>query len=304
MSMRPILVAGRSGQLARGLVESAARRGIKLVAIGRPQLDLEHAGSVEQLARAIEPSAMVNAAAYTAVDRAESQPERAFAVNRDGAGQLAAQAQRMGVPLIHISTDYVFDGRKSSSYDETDAAAPLGVYGRSKLEGEGAVRTACPAAVVLRTSWVYSPYGRNFVTTMLRLAETQDQVRVVDDQWGAPTAASDLADAILDILGQVDGDGFGSRASPGQFPARLRQDRRRIRHSAATLAAVARYMPRSSVRGGRAAAMLKGIVLAGGRGTRLYPITRGLSKQLLPIYDKPMIYYPLSTLLLAGIRDI
>ncbi len=210
--MRPILVAGRSGQLARCLVESAARRGTNLVAIGRPQLDLEHAGSVEQLARAIEPSAMVNAAAYTAVDRAESQPERAFAVNRDGAGQLAAQAQKMGVPLIHISTDYVFDGRKSSSYDETDAAAPLGVYGRSKLEGEGAVRTACPAAVVLRTSWVYSPYGRNFVTTMLRLAETQDQVRVVDDQWGAPTAASDLADAILDILGQVDGDGFGSRA--------------------------------------------------------------------------------------------
>jgi dTDP-4-dehydrorhamnose reductase len=208
--MRPILVAGRSGQLARCLVESAARRGISLVAIGRPQLDLERAGSVEQLARAIEPSAMVNAAAYTAVDRAESQPERAFAVNRDGAGRLAAQAQRMRVPLIHISTDYVFDGRKSSSYDEADTAAPLGVYGRSKLEGEGAVRTACPAAVVLRTSWIYSPYGRNFVTTMLRLAETQDQVRVVDDQSGAPTAASDLADAILDILGQLDGD--GSRA--------------------------------------------------------------------------------------------
>ena len=210
--MRPILVAGRSGQLARCLAESAARRGMNLVAIGRPELDLENAGSVEQLARAIEPSAMVNAAAYTAVDRAESEPERAFAVNRDGAERLAAEAQRMGVPLIHISTDYVFDGRQSSSYAEADAAAPLGVYGRSKLEGEGAVRTACPAAVVLRTSWIYSPYGRNFLTTMLRLAETQDHVRVVDDQWGSPTAASDLANAILDILGQRVGEGFGSRA--------------------------------------------------------------------------------------------
>jgi dTDP-4-dehydrorhamnose reductase len=209
--MRPILVAGRSGQLARCLAESAARRGINLVAIGRPELDLENAGSVERLARAVEPSAMVNAAAYTAVDRAESEPERAFAVNRDGAERLAAQAQRIGVPLIHISTDYVFDGRKSFPYAEADAAAPLGVYGRSKLEGEGAVREACPAAVVLRTSWVYSPYGRNFVTTMLRLAETQDQVRVVDDQWGAPTAASDLANAILDILGQLQGEGGGSR---------------------------------------------------------------------------------------------
>ena len=209
--MRPILVAGRSGQLARCLAESAARREINLVAIGRPELDLENAGSVEQLVRAIEPSAMVNAAAYTAVDRAESEPERAFAVNRDGAERLAAQAQRMGVPLIHISTDYVFDGRKSSAYAETDAAAPLGVYGRSKLEGEGAVRAACPAAVVLRTSWIYSPYGRNFLTTMLRLAETQDHVRVVDDQWGSPTAASDLANAILDILGQPGGEGFGSR---------------------------------------------------------------------------------------------
>src|SRR3989442_7103370 len=136
MSMRPILVAGRSGQLARGLVESAARRGINLVAIGRPQLDLEHAGSVEQLARAIEPSAIVNAAAYTAVDRAESEPERAFAVNRVGAEHLALEAQKRGVPFIHVSTDYVFHGRKSSPYTEDDVTVPLGVYGRSKLEGE------------------------------------------------------------------------------------------------------------------------------------------------------------------------
>ena len=168
--------------------------------------------SVEQAARAVEPSAIVNAAAYTAVDRAESEPERAFAINRDGAERLAVEAQRLGVPLIQISTDYVFDGRKSSPYTEEDAAAPLGVYGRSKLEGEAAVLNACPAALVLRTSWVYSPYGHNFVKTMLRLAETRDHVRVVDDQWGSPTAANDLANAILDILGQLGGEGFGSRA--------------------------------------------------------------------------------------------
>ena len=212
MSAGPILVAGRSGQLARCLVELAAQRGTRLVAIGRPELDVEDARSIEHAARAVEPSAIVNAAAYTAVDRAESEPGRAFAVNRDGAERLAVEAQRLGVPLIQISTDYVFDGRKSSPYTEEDAALPLGVYGRSKLEGEEAVRNACPAALVLRTSWIYSPYGHNFVKTMLRLAETRDHVRVVDDQWGSPTSANDLANAILDILGQLGRDGFSSRA--------------------------------------------------------------------------------------------
>ena len=212
MSMRPILVAGKSGQLARCLAESAAQRGIQLVAMGRPELDFEDARTVEQAARAVEPSAMVNAAAYTAVDRAESEPERAFAVNRDGAERFAVEAQRLSVPLIQISTDYVFDGQKSSPYAENDVATPLGVYGRSKLEGEAAVRDVCPAALVLRTSWLYSPYGHNFVKTILRLAETRDYVRVVDDQWGSPTAANDLANAILDVLCQLGGEGFGSRA--------------------------------------------------------------------------------------------
>ena len=213
MSTGPILVAGRSGQLARCLVESAAQRGTPLVAVGRPELDVEDARSVEHAVRTVEPSAVVNAAAYTAVDRAESEPARAFSVNRDGAERLAVEAQRLGVPLIQISTDYVFDGRKSSPYTEEDAALPLGVYGRSKLEGEGAVRNACPAALVLRTSWIYSPYGHNFVKTMLRLSETRDHVRVVQDQWGSPTAANDLANAILDILGQLGRGGFSSRAS-------------------------------------------------------------------------------------------
>ena len=212
MTAGPILVAGRSGQLARCLVELAAQRGTPLVAIGRPELDVEDARSIEHAARAVEPSAMVNAAAYTAVDRAELEPGRAFAVNRDGAESFAVEAQRLGLPLIQISTDYVFDGRKSSPYTEEDAALPLGVYGRSKLEGEGAVRSACPAALVLRTSWMYSSYGNNFVKTMLRLADVRDHVRVVDDQWGSPTSANDIANAILDILGQLGSDGFSSRA--------------------------------------------------------------------------------------------
>ena len=212
MSMRPILVAGRSGQVARCLVESAAQRRIKLVAMGRSELNLEDVRSVEQAVRAVKPSAMVNAAAYTAVDRAESEPALAFAVNRDGAKRFAVEAQRLGVPLIQISTDYVFDGQKSSAYAEKDVPAPLSVYGRSKLEGEIAVCDVYPAALVLRTSWLYSPYGHNFVKMILRLSETRDEIRVVDDQWGSPTAANDLANAILDVLCQLGGEGFGSRA--------------------------------------------------------------------------------------------
>src|SRR6476620_3820947 len=138
MPAGPILVAGKSGQLARCLVESAAQRRTRLVAIGRPELDVEDARSIEHAVRMVEPSAIVNAAAYTAVDRAESEPGRAFAVNRDGAERIAVEAQRLGVPLIQISTDYVFDGRKLSPYVEEDTALPLGVYGCSKLEGEGA----------------------------------------------------------------------------------------------------------------------------------------------------------------------
>src|SRR6266536_3227924 len=209
MAAGPILVAGRSGQLARCLIDSAAQRRIPLVAIGRPELDVEDANSIVRTVRTVEPAAMINAAAYTAVDRAEAESERAFAVNRDGAEHFAVEAQKRDVPLIHISTDYVFDGRKSSPYTEEDAAAPLCIYGRSKLEGERVVCDAYLATLVLRTSWIYSPYGNNFVKTMLRLAETQDHVRVVDDQLGAPTGASDLARAILDILGRW---GEGSRS--------------------------------------------------------------------------------------------
>jgi dTDP-4-dehydrorhamnose reductase len=199
----PILIAGKTGQLARCLTQEARRRGMPLVALGRPQLDLTDAESIERAATALAPRAIVNAAAYTAVDQAEAEPALAKAVNRDGAARLAAAAARRGVPFIHISTDYVFDGRKDAPYREEDAPSPLGAYGRSKLEGERAARAACPAGLILRTSWLYSRFGQNFVTTMLRLAETRETVRVVDDQHGAPTAAPDLACAILDLAARM-----------------------------------------------------------------------------------------------------
>jgi dTDP-4-dehydrorhamnose reductase len=201
--MRPILVAGKSGQLSRSLVDVGEQRAIPLVAVGRPEFDLENAGSIDRVVNAVLPRAIVNAAAYTAVDMAESEPERAFAVNRDGAGRLAATARRLRIPFVHVSTDYVFDGRKASAYCEDDVPFPLGIYGRSKLEGERAVMDANPDALVFRTSWIYSPYGTNFLKTMLRLADTRDVVRIVDDQYGAPTAAIDLGRAIVDALVRV-----------------------------------------------------------------------------------------------------
>ena len=201
----PILVAGRTGQLATALARAASRRGVAMVALGRPHLDLAEAQSVERAVAAVAPRAIVNAAAYTAVDRAGAEPARAFAVNRDGAARLAAAAARRRVPFIHVSTDYVFDGCKKAPYREDDAPSPLGVYGRSKLDGEGAVRDACPAATILRTSWLYGPFGRNFLTVMLEQARTRAAVRVVDDQHGAPTAALDLADAILALVERMTG---------------------------------------------------------------------------------------------------
>lgn len=210
---RPILVVGKSGQLAHCLRDAATRRNVWLATVGRPNLDLNNnSAGIDDLVAAIEPSAIINAAGYTAVDRAEAEPERAFMINRDGAAQLASVAKKRAVPLIHISTDYVFGGDKLSPYREGDIPAPLNAYGRSKREGEVAVLDAYPRAVVIRTSWLYSPYGHNFVRVMLRLAATQTNVRVVDDQRGTPTSASDLADGLLDIVQQLDADRGGDTA--------------------------------------------------------------------------------------------
>ena len=202
----PILVAGRNGQVARALAALAERVGLPLVTIGRPELDLADPASVERAITATSPRAIINAAAYTLVDKAESEPDVAFRINRDGADFLAQGAERLDAPFIHLSTDYVFDGKKAAPYLEEDRPSPLGIYGRSKLEGEIAVLNACPAALVVRTSWVFSPYGQNFLKTMLRLADTRDHVRVVDDQYGAPTSAADIAQALLAMLEQIEAE--------------------------------------------------------------------------------------------------
>jgi dTDP-4-dehydrorhamnose reductase len=217
MSGQPILVAGKTGQLARCLAAEAHRRGRALVTLGRPELDLTRPESLGRAVASHAPRAIVNAAAYTAVDKAEAEPALVMAVNRDGAGALAATAARLGVPFVHVSTDYVFDGRKDAPYREDDAPGPLGAYGRSKLEGEAAVCAACRAGVILRTSWVYSPFGQNFVATMLRLAATREKVQVVGDQHGAPTAAPDLAGAILELVERLTAPRIDDRDTGGIY---------------------------------------------------------------------------------------
>ncbi len=191
-----VLVAGRQGQLAQALCARLPRDGHAVVALGRPELDIADADGVARALDAARPDLVVNAAAYTAVDRAEDEPEAAFAVNRDGAANLARAAAAAGVPLLHLSTDYVFDGLKGAPYVETDAPNPLGIYGRSKAAGEAAVLAAHPRSLVLRTAWVCSATGANFMRTMLRLAAEREELRVVADQLGAPSFAEDLADAI------------------------------------------------------------------------------------------------------------
>ena len=200
MTEQPILIAGRNGQLARCLDDLAALRGLRTVALGRDELDLEARVGIDRTVASLAPSMIVNAAAYTAVDQAESERGRAFSINRDGAAALANVAWQRNIPFVHVSTDYVFDGAKQGAYDEADIPAPLSVYGASRLAGEAAVLAAHPLATVVRSSWVYSRYGTNFVRTMLRLSETRPIVRVVCDQLGNPTSASALAAALLQIV--------------------------------------------------------------------------------------------------------
>ena len=198
-----ILVTGTAGQLAQSLLEAGIAAGVHVVAMKRPQLDLTRPGTLRTAIADAKPDFVVNAAAYTAVDKAESEEAEAHKVNAKGAGDLAELCHQVGAPLIHISTDYVFDGSKPTPYVETDPTAPINAYGRSKLAGELAVRTACPRHVILRTSWVYSPFGSNFVRTMLRLALERTELSVVNDQLGAPTYAPHLASAILDIVDKL-----------------------------------------------------------------------------------------------------
>jgi len=192
--MRAVVI-GTSGQLARELFRRAGSTPIQL--LPARQLDITAEAELLQHLDDQRPDIVLNASGYTEVDRAESEAERAFAVNAAGPATLGRWCASHQALLVHISTDYVFDGQKSTPYLETDATGPLGVYGASKLAGEQAVRAAAPRHLILRTSWVFSAHGHNFVKTMLKLARERDELRVVADQLGRPTAAGDLADAML-----------------------------------------------------------------------------------------------------------
>jgi len=203
-----ILVAGRSGQLARSLFEANKPAHWRVILAGRPEFDLMSAEMVRRQFEQNRPDLVINAAAYTAVDKAEEEEELAFAINRDGPALLADNCKRMGIPLVQISTDYVFDGAKNAPYVEDDPVAPLGVYGRSKLEGEEAIRHLLPPHVILRTAWVHSSFGQNFVKTMLKLAREHNELRVVDDQYGCPSYAPHLAGAIISMIARLEKAGL------------------------------------------------------------------------------------------------
>lgn len=203
-----IAVTGQAGQLVTSLIERGAAAGHEIVALGRPQLDLADPASVARALEEARPDAIVSAAAYTAVDKAESESDLAYAVNGAGAGAVAKAAKALGVPLVHVSTDYVFEGTLDRPYAESDPTGPTGVYGASKLAGEQAVLDTHDNSAVLRVAWVYSPFGGNFVKTMLRLASDRDEVSVVADQIGNPTSALDIADGIIKVATNMVADSY------------------------------------------------------------------------------------------------
>ncbi|MCX5578169.1 dTDP-4-dehydrorhamnose reductase [Kaistia terrae] len=204
-----IFVAGSAGQLARALTSRAAAHDQVVATFGRPEFDLARPAEMARVIAGFEPDLVINAAAYTAVDRAESEADLAMAINRDGAAQLAVVSRQLGLPFLHVSTDYVFDGEKGAPYVETDATHPLGVYGHTKLAGENAVLSQNPDALIFRTGWVYGPDGGNFVRTMVRLAGEKEHLDIVADRFGNPTSASDLADALLAIAHRAKGAAGG-----------------------------------------------------------------------------------------------
>ena len=202
-----LLVLGAGGQVGRALVERAAE---DIAAFDRASCDICDAASVARAMSAQTISAVVNCAAYTAVDRAERDRDRAFAVNAEGARIVARAAAARGVPIIHLSTDYVYAGTRKGPHREDDPVAPLNVYGASKAAGDAAVAAENPAALLLRVSWVFGVYGANFVKTMLRLGRERPELRIVNDQRGAPTEARDIADAILTMAAVCRQPGFSS----------------------------------------------------------------------------------------------
>ncbi len=198
-----VLITGAHGQLGRELVRLGPSVDAKVYHYDRQQLDITNKKCIEQVLAPISPAVVINAAAYTHVDQAEMESDLAYAVNAEGPRHLARYCADHHLALIHISTDYVFDGNHNQPYKESDAIAPLGIYGRSKAKGETAVRSTCPYHIIVRTSWLYGVYGHNFVKTILKLSVQKKTLQVVADQSGSPTSAADLAETLLIIAQKI-----------------------------------------------------------------------------------------------------
>jgi len=210
-----ILLTGRNGQVGYELERALAPLG-EVIALDRARLDLSDPTAIQHVVRDARPEVIVNAAAYTAVDRAESEPALAGAVNAVAPGVFAEEARRCGALLVHYSTDYVFDGEKQTPYVEDDAASPINAYGKTKLEGERAIQASGCRSLILRTSWVYGPRGHNFLKTVLRLARERSELRMVDDQIGAPTSSAAIALATVEMLGRTGPEGLFHMTASGE----------------------------------------------------------------------------------------
>jgi len=195
-----ILITGAKGQVGTELVTEAIKRGHEVYGYGSKELDISKLEQINKAIQTIGPDVIINAAAYTAVDKAETEPDLAYAVNSQGSENLAIACKKQNIPLLHISTDYVYDGDKQTPYLESDRPNPTGVYGASKLAGDQKIEELWHKHIILRVSWVFGEHGNNFVKTMLRLAEQRDELSIVDDQFGAPTSAIAISICLLDML--------------------------------------------------------------------------------------------------------
>mgnify|MGYP001815721267 FL=1 len=198
-----LLITGANGQLGRGIIDASQSKDCRVQAPPEEVLDITDPGKVDRVVTDLQPDIVINTAAYTQVDKAETEEALAFKINKTGCAHLARICAKKRIPLVHISTDYVFDGQKGAAYRETDPISPLGVYGRSKSEGEIEIRSILKEHIILRTSWLYGIHGQNFVKTMLGLATGKNEIRVVADQYGCPTSATDLAQTILTLCGHL-----------------------------------------------------------------------------------------------------
>lgn len=195
-----ILITGAKGQVGTELVTEAIQRNHEVHGFGSKELDISNSEQVTRTVQSIKPEVIINAAAYTAVDQAETESDIAYRVNSQGSENLAKACQQQNIPLLHISTDYIYDGEKQTPYTETDQPRPTGVYGASKLEGDQKIERIWHKHIIIRVSWVFGEHGNNFVKTMLRLAEQRDELSIVDDQFGVPTSAKAISTCLLDII--------------------------------------------------------------------------------------------------------